>query len=171
MNLSLKHTQTQANATSSSSAELLAPISVIPQRPPFLFVDHIVQGEAGKFALSSYQVKHDHPVFAGHFPEMPIWPGVLLIENMAQTACWVMAAAQSADGAETASLYVLVRVYQCTFKRLVRPGDVLLTHAELVRDLGQFCIFNCDIKHGAELVANAELLVARRPPEAAPSNT
>lgn len=142
----------------------LTPVSVIPQRHPFLFIDAINEGEPGSFAISRYNVKPDHPVFQGHFPETPVWPGVLLIENMAQTACWVMAA-QQIDANPTNTLYVLARVNQCTFKRMVRPNDVLQTRAELSRDLGQFCTFNCEIRAGAELVAHAELLVARRPAE------
>lgn len=141
---------------------LARPITeVIPQCPPFLFVDKVVQGIPGKYAVSTYAVQADNPVFAGHFPDFPILPGVLLIENMAQTACWVMAAqAQSEDNAD--DLFVLARVNQCTFRRMVRPNDHLETRAELTRDLGQFAMFDCQISVGGENVANAELLVARR---------
>lgn len=153
--------QTSNGFADAHSIAVLAPVSVIPQRAPFLFLDAITEGEPGSFAISHYKIKPEHPVFLGHFPDTPVWPGVLLIENMAQTACWVMAAQQN-EAASEKTMYVLARVTQCTFKRMVLPNDVLRTHAKLSRDLGQFCTFICEIHIGTEIVAHAELLVARR---------
>lgn len=134
------------------------PLDVIPQRPPFLMLDRIVEGEPGQHAASSYLVRADHPVFQGHFPDFPIFPGVLVIENMAQTACWVCAAMP----AEERALYVLVRVNQCTFQHMVRPGDELITHARLTRQIDQFAQFECEVTVAGMTVARAEMLVARR---------
>lgn len=139
----------------------LPPLDVIPQQEPFRFVDDIQEGNPGQYAVSVFEVKSNHPVFQGHFPGQPVWPGVLLIENMAQTACWVMASQDTGDSND-GSLYVLVRVNQCTFKRIVRPLDFLQTRAELSRDLGQFCIFDCKVTIKGEVVASAELLVAKQ---------
>lgn len=162
----MTHT-TQAQLGDTAAVLQLPITAVIPQRPPFLFVDHIIEGEPGSYAVSSYEVKPGNPVFAGHFPDFPILPGVLLVENMAQTACWVLAA-QVSQASDADQLYVLARITQCTFRRMVRPHDVLHTRAELSRDLGQFASFQCQVTAGGENVATAELLVARRAAQTPP---
>jgi 3-hydroxyacyl-[acyl-carrier-protein] dehydratase len=134
-------------------------LDLIPQRPPFLMVDSIVAGLPGQHATSVYKIATDNPVFAGHFPDYPVFPGVLVIENMAQTACWVCA---SMPG-DKSSLYVLVRIGQCTFQSMVRPGDELRTHAQLTRQIDQFAHFECEVTVRDKSVARAEMLVARRP--------
>ena len=145
-----------------AAAQNLPVTAVIPQRPPFLLIDRIIDAQPGQFAVSRYSVRHDNPVFAGHFPDFPVLPGVLLVENMAQTACWVVAA-QGQAPTEEPSLYVLARINQCTFQRLVCPGDELTTRAQLTRMLGQFAMFDCEVRVGEACAAKAELLVARRP--------
>ncbi|WP_375591922.1 3-hydroxyacyl-ACP dehydratase FabZ [Chitiniphilus eburneus] len=131
---------------------------VIPHRAPFLLIDTVTEGVPGEWASARYTVQSDNPVLRGHFPGEPVFPGVLLLENMAQTACWVMASAELAER----GLYVLVRVTQSTFQQMVRPGDVLITHARLSRRLEQFSQFECDITAAGRRVASAELLVSRR---------
>lgn len=132
--------------------------AVIPQRPPFLMVDAIIEGTPGESAVSRYHVAPENPIFQGHFPDDPVFPGVLLLENMAQTACWVMAA--QALGAP--DLYVLARITQSTFYAMVRPGDVLMTRAVLSRKLDAFSQFDCEVFVAEQRVARAELLVSRR---------
>ncbi|MET3133689.1 3-hydroxyacyl-[acyl-carrier-protein] dehydratase [Oxalobacteraceae bacterium GrIS 1.11] len=133
-------------------------LALIPQRPPFLLLDAIVDGEPGRHAASRYLVRPDHPVLAGHFPGRPIFPGVLVIENMAQTACWVCAAQER----DEATLYVLVRVTLCTFHQMVKPGDELQSRARLMRQVNQFSQFECEATVDGVRVASAELLVARQ---------
>lgn len=140
------------------SGEPVWSLDVIPQRAPFLMVDKIIKGEPGKHGTSSYLVQPDNPVFAGHFPDFPIFPGVLVIENMAQTACWVVAS----EPADQPALYVLARINQCTFQNMVRPGDELITSARLVRLVNQFAQFECEASVAGVRVAKAEMLVARR---------
>lgn len=133
---------------------------VIPHRDPFLLIDRISDAQPGQFAVSHHAVRSDNPVFVGHFPGFAVMPGVLLVENMAQTACWVLAS--QAKETQEGGLYVLARINQCTFQNMVRPGDELTTRAQLSRDLGQFALFDCQVHVGAQSVAKAELLVARR---------
>lgn len=129
---------------------------VIPHRPPFLMIDRVLEGQPGVSVLAEYHVDPQNPVFAGHFPAAAVFPGVLVLENMAQAACWVLAS----DGGGPDNVYLLVRVTQCTFQGMVRPDDVLVTRAVLARKVAQFCHFDCQVEAGGRPVATAGLLVA-----------
>jgi 3-hydroxyacyl-[acyl-carrier-protein] dehydratase len=151
-------------------ASLLArPVSeIIPQRPPFLLIDRVVDADPGIWAHSHYTVDAANPVFLGHFPDFKVLPGVLIVENMAQTACWTLAARVTAARTPQDGLYLLARVNQCSFSRMVRPGDLLVTEARLQRSVGPFTVFDCVARVGETSVARAELLVARTERPAAP---
>lgn len=146
--------------------------SVIPHRPPFLMIDAVEQASAGEYAISRYTVDPALPLFAGHFPGKPVFPGVLVIENMAQTACWVMAAkgiveratAPAPESMPPDAEYRLARIVQCTFSAPVLPGDSVRTEARLTRSIPPFAQFHCSSFVGPRKVAEAELLVASKAP-------
>lgn len=136
---------------------------VIPHRPPFLLIDSIIAAARGEFAVSTRHVLESDPVFSGHFPGFAVYPGVLVLENMAQTACYVLASEDlAADAGAEKPLYVLARVNQCTFSRMVRPGEQLRTEARLIRRVAQFAQFSCESQANGAIVAKADLLVASR---------
>lgn len=132
-------------------------VDAIPQRSPFRFIEHILHGEPGQCAEASLYLRPDNPVFAGHFPKRPIFPGVLMIEQMAQTACWVLA---SVPGIPQNRHYALVRVEHCEFRQHAQPGDTLVAHARLERQTGKFAFFDCQISRDGQNIARARLLVA-----------
>jgi 3-hydroxymyristoyl/3-hydroxydecanoyl-(acyl carrier protein) dehydratase len=61
-------------------------LSILPHRPPFLFVDGVIKLIPEKEILAERQIKEDEPFFTGHFPNKPIMPGVLVIDALAQTS-------------------------------------------------------------------------------------
>ncbi len=100
----------------------------LPQRPPFLFVDHIVDlsldGDQ-KSIITSYQVSGEEDFFKGHFPGNPIVPGVILQEAAFQTGALLI------GREEKEGLGVISRVSDAKFKSFVRPGDLLTMHISL----------------------------------------
>lgn len=138
------------------SQHQLPGIEVIPQKPPFRFIEQLIDGEPGRFAETALQLRAEDSVFLGHFPDRPVFPGVLMIEQMAQTACWVMAASNP-----DADRYALVRVEHCEFRQQATPGERLVARAELSRRAGNFAFFDCSVHSNSKRIARAQLLVAQ----------
>ena len=105
------------------------PGDVLPHRPPFLFVDHLVALEPGVSAVGTWQLTGDEWFFPGHFPGRPTLPGVLMCEAIAQ----VGAIAVLTDARFAGKLPLFGGLDSARFRRQVEPGDVLELHVELQR--------------------------------------
>tara|TARA_B100001093_G_scaffold84923_1_gene76554 strand:- start:2442 stop:2879 length:438 start_codon:yes stop_codon:yes gene_type:complete len=111
----------------------------IPHRPPFLFVDEILEiNEEG--AKASLLISPDLSFFEGHYPGNPIMPGVLLCESIFQTGAIFLSEHMSKKNALTDSdvTPVLSRIRDARFKRMVKPGDKVILSVFLVETIGQF---------------------------------
>ena len=108
---------------------LPSPADVLPHRPPFLFVDHLVALEPGVSAVGSWQLTGDEWFFPGHFPGRPTLPGVLMCEAIAQ----VGAIAVLTDARCAGTLPLFGGLDGARFRRQVEPGDTLELHVELQR--------------------------------------
>lgn len=106
----------------------------LPHRAPFLLLDALIELEPRRHAVAVKAVRTDEPFLAGHFPEMPVMPGVLLVEALAQTAACMMLGDADLEG----HLPLLAGVEGCRFRRLVRPGDNLRLEVTLRRLRGKF---------------------------------
>ena len=120
---------------------------LIPQRPPFLFVDKVIERSENKIT-TSLKLTGEEDFFKGHFPGNPIMPGVLLQEALFQSGAALMA------GKEGAGLGVVTRVQNAKFKNMVRPGDELLMEVELTESLA-----NAHYMKGTTKVAGKTVLV------------
>lgn len=132
---------------------------LLPHRYPFLLVDRVVEIVPGERILAYKNVTANEEVFNGHFPRAPIFPGVLIIEAMAQ-ASGVLGFATVNKGAEDDRLYLFAGVDGVRFKRQVVPGDRLMLHAEIDSVKRNIWRFNCKATVDDHLAAEAQLLCA-----------
>ncbi|MGB9552815.1 MAG: 3-hydroxyacyl-ACP dehydratase FabZ [bacterium] len=129
-------------------------MKILPHRPPFLFVDRIVEMEPGVSAQGIKNVAANEPFLTGHFPEQPIMPGVLLLEAMAQVAAIALL---SKEGFSQKIVF-LGGVEKARFHQPVYPGDQLVITSRLIQTRENAGICQCTIHVEEKLVASAQIL-------------
>ena len=102
---------------------------VLPHREPFLLIDEITEVTAGKSASAVWHVRADYDIFRGHFPGNPVLPGVLMVEALAQTGAYAILLDEQFRG----KLALFGGIDGVKFRGLVRPGDDLVLHSDLIR--------------------------------------
>lgn len=131
---------------------------VLPHRFPFLFIDRVLEIEEGKRVVAIKNVSYDEPVFQGHFPGLPLFPGVLQLECMAQAGGLCVGAGIADEG----RIGVLAGIERARFYRPVRPGDQLRIEAEIVGLRRGFGKAQAKILCEGESVAQATITFALR---------
>ena len=131
-------------------------MEIIPHRQPFLLVDTIEELTPGLRAVGKKCVSYNEPFFAGHFPNEPVMPGVLIIEAMAQAGA-VAILSKPENRGKTA---YFAGISQAKFKQKVVPGDVLTLELEIIKEKGPIGIGRGTAKVGGKLAASAELTFA-----------
>ena len=138
---------------------------LIPHRPPFLFVDEIVEiTDLG--ATTRLNVRPDSPFFEGHYPGNPIMPGVLLCEAVFQTGAIFLAEKLGADALDADKVNpVLSRIRDARFKRMVLPGDVIEITVVEVEQLGKFYNLRGEIAKEGKIAMTVSFALAMIPKE------
>ena len=132
-------------------ADREAVLSILPHREPFVWVSRIVSCEPGVSIEAQLDVDPSLPLFAGHFPEHPVLPGVIVMEALAQAAsCCVLL---GCDGCGRVGF--LTGIDKAKFRRQVRPGDMVRLCARIVKSSSRLCVAEVEAFVEDELAASA----------------
>jgi len=128
----------------------------LPHRYPFLLVDRVLEWEADKKITALKNVTINEPFFQGHFPGMPIMPGVLIVEAMAQ-AGGILAIA-SLPTALASPLMLFMGLDQVKFRKAVVPGDQLVLEVEILKKRAKVIKLSGQAKVDGQVVAEALMM-------------
>lgn len=125
----------------------------IPHRYPFLLVDRVVDLVKNESCIGIKNVTINENFFQGHFPTMPVMPGVLIIECMAQTAAVLVVETLGPDWA--GKLVYFMTVDNAKFRKPVVPGDQMRVYVKKERQRGNIWKFSAEAKVDGKVVAEA----------------
>jgi 3-hydroxyacyl-[acyl-carrier-protein] dehydratase len=111
----------------------------LPHRYPFLMIDRIIDIDGDETAIGIKNVSYNEPMFQGHFPGKPVFPGVLIIEAMAQTAGAIVIAHDAASGVK--NIVLMLTIDKAKFRRPAMPGDRIEFHIRKIhrrRTVGRY---------------------------------
>ena len=131
----------------------------LPHRYPFLLVDRVLECESGKAIRAVKNVTINEPFFPGHFPNRPVFPGVMILEALAQTAGILAFVTAGVYPEEKRELY-FVGIDKARFRKPVLPGDQLILKATLERSLRGIWKFSTTAEVDGVEVTSAEMMVA-----------
>ena len=130
----------------------------VPHRYPFLLIDRVTEFKENETATALKNVSINEAQFQGHFPGKAVLPGVMIIENMAQTSCFLLA--KSAGGLESDKVYYLGKVKNASFMKPVVPGDQLITTVTIEKTIGAMSLVKAIATVDGKKVARAEMAFA-----------
>jgi 3-hydroxyacyl-[acyl-carrier-protein] dehydratase len=136
------------------AAGILEVLAALPHRYPFLMIDRVVQMRGDEFAIGIKNVTFNEPQFQGHFPGQPVFPGVLMVEGMAQTA-GVLCVSSGVVGKPKAVYFMTID--KAKFRRQVGPGDVIEYHMTRKARKRNMWWYRGEAKVAGQIVAEAEV--------------
>jgi 3-hydroxyacyl-[acyl-carrier-protein] dehydratase len=136
------------------AADIAVVLKMLPHRYPFLMVDRVIDIRGTEHGIGIKNVTFNEPHFQGHFPNDPVFPGVLMIEGMAQTAGVLCIAATPAGRPK--SVFFLT-IDKAKFRKPVRPGDTIEYHMDMIGHRKTMWWYRGKAKVAGQIVAEAEV--------------
>ncbi len=133
----------------------------LPHRYPFLLVDRVVELVENESIVAYKNVSINEDIFNGHFPQAPIFPGVMIVEALAQ-ASGILGFKSQGKTPEDGSMYLFAGIDDVRFKRQVIPGDRLMLESKVVSVKRGIWKFECRATVDGELAASATIICADR---------
>jgi 3-hydroxyacyl-[acyl-carrier-protein] dehydratase len=140
--------------TKLEAADIAVVLEMLPHRYPFLMVDRVINICGDDSGVGIKNVTFNEPHFQGHFPGNPVFPGVLMIEGMAQTAGVLCIAAT--PSIQPKSVFFLT-IDKAKFRKPVRPGDTIEYHMQKIAHRKTMWWFRGEAKVAGQIVAEAEV--------------
>ena len=150
-----KNSQIEGETKKFTTLEITDLLDCLPHRYPFLMLDKIIDIDGDESATGIKNVTFNEPIFQGHFPGSPVFPGVLIIEGMAQTAGAIVIAAEREKG--SAHLVYMLTIDKAKFRKPAVPGDKLEYHIKKIRRRKNVGRFYARAMVGDTLIAEAEV--------------
>jgi 3-hydroxyacyl-[acyl-carrier-protein] dehydratase len=144
-----------APATTLEAADIAAILKALPHRYPFLMVDRIISMRGNESAIGIKNVTINEPQFLGHFPGNPVFPGVLMIEGMAQTA-GALCILSLVEETSAPKVYFLT-IDKAKFRKPVLPGDTIEYHMSKIARKRNMWWFRGKAIVAGHVVAEAEV--------------
>ncbi len=132
-------------------------LRVLPHRYPFLLVDRVLEIEKGRSITAIKNVTYNEPFFQGHFPELKVMPGVLLIEALAQAGGILLY--HSIPNPQKKMVF-LSKVDKAKFRKTVVPGDQLVLYVELLKLKNKICQIKGQALVEEEVAVEAEIMAS-----------
>ncbi|EWH11308.1 (3R)-hydroxymyristoyl-ACP dehydratase [Catenovulum agarivorans DS-2] len=139
--------------------------TLLPHRYPFLLIDRVIDYKPLDYLHGYKNITVNEPIFTGHFPGKPIFPGVLIVEALAQATGVLGFKSMQAEqdkSPEQDELYLLAGIDNVRFKQPVTPGDQLHLHAQFIKERKGIWKFECKAEVDNKIVCSADIMCARR---------
>lgn len=143
-----------------NSLQIQEILALLPHRYPFLLIDRVLDYTPGETLTAVKNVTINEPIFTGHFPGMPIFPGVLILEALAQ-ATGILGFKTATERADN-ELYLFAAIDEARFKKPVTPGDQMILEVKFLKERRNMWKFYGEAKVDGQIVCSAELMCARR---------
>ena len=143
-------------ATAEVSIDISEILERIPHRYPFLLVDKVVEINGDTSGVGIKNVTFNEPQFTGHFPGRPVFPGVLMIEAMAQTAGVLVVSARGNDDLAVTTV-LFTTIDKAKFRKPVLPGDRLEYHMKKLNQRRNMWWYSGRAMVDGQLVCEAEI--------------
>ncbi len=138
-------------------------LNKLPHRYPFLLVDRVLDIDlTAKTVRAVKNITVNEPCFTGHFPGRPIFPGVLILEALAQSCALLSFEVEGIDRLADDSVFYFVGIDAARFKRPVVPGDQLMLHGALDRARAGIYKFNARAEVDGDIAAEAQIMCTMR---------